>query len=269
MTARITAGAVLVCVLTHGALALDPRKSLTQYSRTVWSQQHGLPQDTIRAIAQTTDGYLWLGTDEGLARFDGYEFVVFNKDNGDLPGNSITALAAARDGSLWIGTSNGLTCYRDKRFRTYTTKQGLPDNAITALVEDRAGTLWIVAGVYLSRYQAGKFTNLAPGPDLPVTALRAIREDWHGELWIGGFGGVGKLVGGRFLPVVDAIAEAHGVSRTVVALAWLLKHPAKIQPIIGSTNPDHIREAAKATDLELTREEWYRLLLAARGEPVP
>ena len=73
----------------------------------------------------------------------------------------------------------------------------------------------------------------------------------------------------QFLPVVDAIAEAHGVSRTVVALAWLLKHPAKIQPIIGSTNPDHIREAAKATDLELTREEWYRLLLAARGEPVP
>jgi predicted oxidoreductase len=73
----------------------------------------------------------------------------------------------------------------------------------------------------------------------------------------------------RFLPVVDALAKAHGVSRTVVALAWLLKHPAKIQPIIGSINPDHIREAAKATDLELTREGWYRLLVAARGEPVP
>jgi signal transduction histidine kinase/ligand-binding sensor domain-containing protein len=198
------AGAVLWCVLTRGALALDPHKSLTQYSRTVWSQEHGLPQDTIRAIAQTTDGYLWLGTDEGLARFDGYEFVVFNKDSGDLPGNSITALAAARDGSLWVGTSDGLTCYRDKRFRTYTTKQGLPDNAITALVADHAGTLWIVAGVYLSRYQDGKFTNLAPGPDLPVTAVRAIREDRHGDLWVGGFGGVGKLVGGRFLPVVDA-----------------------------------------------------------------
>jgi signal transduction histidine kinase/streptogramin lyase len=191
-------------VFTRGALALDPQKNLTQYSRTVWSQQHGLPQDTIRAIAQTTDGYLWLGTDEGLARFDGYEFVVFNKDNGDLPGNSITALAAARDGSLWIGTANGLTCYRDKRFHTYTTKQGLPDNAITALVADHTGTLWIVAGVYLSRYRDGKFTNLAPGPDLPVTAVRAIREDWRGDLWVGGFGGVGKLVGGRFLPVVDA-----------------------------------------------------------------
>jgi len=59
-----------------------------------WTQEQGLPQDTIRAIAQTADGYLWLGTDEGLARFDGYEFVIFSKDNGDLPSNSITALSA-------------------------------------------------------------------------------------------------------------------------------------------------------------------------------
>jgi predicted oxidoreductase len=73
----------------------------------------------------------------------------------------------------------------------------------------------------------------------------------------------------RFLPVLDAIAGAHGVSRTVVALAWLLKHPANILPIIGTTNPDRIREATKAVELDLTREEWYRLLIAARGEPVP
>jgi predicted oxidoreductase len=73
----------------------------------------------------------------------------------------------------------------------------------------------------------------------------------------------------RFLPALEAVAKARGASRTVVALAWLLKHPANIQPIIGTTNPDRIREAAKAADLELTREEWYRLLIAARGEPVP
>jgi predicted oxidoreductase len=73
----------------------------------------------------------------------------------------------------------------------------------------------------------------------------------------------------QFLPAVDAIAKARGVSRTVVALAWLLKHPARILPIVGSINPDHIREATKAAGLELTREEWYRLLIAARGEPMP
>src|ERR1039457_5727200 len=63
-----------------------------------------------------------------------------------------------------------------------------------------------------------------------------------------------------FLPVLEAVAQARGVSRTVVALAWLLKHPAAILPIIGTTNPDRIREATKAADLDLTREEWYRLL---------
>jgi predicted oxidoreductase len=72
-----------------------------------------------------------------------------------------------------------------------------------------------------------------------------------------------------FLPVLDAVAQARGVSRTVVALAWLLKHPAGILPIIGTTNPERIREATQAPKLELTREEWYRLLIAARGEPLP
>ena len=73
----------------------------------------------------------------------------------------------------------------------------------------------------------------------------------------------------KFLPVLDAIAQERGVIRPVVALSWLLKHPSKIIPVVGSTNPERIREAAKADELELTRDEWYRLLLAARGEPLP
>ena len=73
----------------------------------------------------------------------------------------------------------------------------------------------------------------------------------------------------RFLPVVDEVARDRGATRTTVALAWLLKHPGKILPIIGSVRPERIREAAQAVELELTREEWYRLLIAARGEPLP
>jgi predicted oxidoreductase len=68
---------------------------------------------------------------------------------------------------------------------------------------------------------------------------------------------------------LDVIARDRGCSRTAVALAWLLKHPAKIMPVIGTIQPGRIREAATADDLELTREEWYRLLLAARGTPLP
>jgi predicted oxidoreductase len=73
----------------------------------------------------------------------------------------------------------------------------------------------------------------------------------------------------KIVPALDAIAAAHGVSRIVIALAWLLKHPSKIVPIVGSTNPERIRDATKAAEIELTREEWYRLLLAARGTPLP
>lgn len=72
-----------------------------------------------------------------------------------------------------------------------------------------------------------------------------------------------------FLPVLDDIALDRGVSRTAVALAWLLKHPAGIVPIVGSIDPGRIRDAVRATDLNLTREEWYRLFTAARGEPLP
>lgn len=69
--------------------------------------------------------------------------------------------------------------------------------------------------------------------------------------------------------VLDDIAKERGVSRSVIAYAWLLKHPSRIQPIVGSTDPQRIREAVRATEIELTRDEWYRLLLAARGEPLP
>jgi len=69
--------------------------------------------------------------------------------------------------------------------------------------------------------------------------------------------------------LLDKTVKFYGVSRTVLSLAWLLKHPSGIIPIVGSTDPQHIRDAAKADDVNLSREDWYRLLVAARGEPLP
>jgi signal transduction histidine kinase/ligand-binding sensor domain-containing protein len=177
---------VLAACFVHGAWGLDPHKTLTQYSRHVWGQQDGLPQDTVKAIVQTPDGYLWVSTDEGLARFDGFEFTTFSRPTADLPANLITALAASPDGSLWIGTDNGLGMYRDHHFRTYTVKDGLPDNDIRDLYSDHAGTLWIVSGVDVCRFQDGHFTTLKAGVDLPMTSARVVREDAQHNLLVAG-----------------------------------------------------------------------------------
>ncbi|MDB5172272.1 MAG: aldo/keto reductase, partial [Phycisphaerales bacterium] len=73
----------------------------------------------------------------------------------------------------------------------------------------------------------------------------------------------------KLLETLDQTALKYGVSRTIISLAWLLKHPGKIVPIVGSINPERIREAVKADAIDLSREDWYRIYTAARGKPLP
>jgi len=194
----------ILCALP--ALALNPRRALTQYTRTDWTQEHGLPQDTIRTIAQTKDGYLWLGTDEGLARFDGYDFTVFNKENGALPSNTVSALCASADGSLWIGTPGGLSVYRGGKFVEYTKKEGLPDLYINSIAEDKTGAMWIVAGNYLSRFWNGKFSTYGAREGLAIESMRAVHRGRDGSIYVAGFSGIARRVGERFVPVIDRAA---------------------------------------------------------------
>jgi signal transduction histidine kinase/ligand-binding sensor domain-containing protein len=196
------------------ALALNPRRGLTQYTRTDWTQEHGLPQDTIRTITQTRDGYLWLGTDEGLAQFDGYDFTVFNKENGSLPSNTVSALCAAGDGSLWIGTPGGLTVYRDGKFTTYTKKDGLPDIFINSIAEDGSGGMWMVAGNFLSRFQNGKFTTFSAQDGLAIESMRAVHRGRDGIIYVAGFSGVARREGDRFVPVIDRAALGGDIVST-------------------------------------------------------
>jgi signal transduction histidine kinase/ligand-binding sensor domain-containing protein len=182
--------------------ALDPGKSLTQYSMAVWTQQQGLPQDSVRAITQTADGHLWLGTDEGLARFDGYEFVTFTKEHSDLPSNSITSLAAGRDGSLWIGTPSGLVHYANQHFHAYTHNDGMAGDSVDSLFEDHTGKIWIVTEQGLSRFDGTKFVNFLCNQDIPVTKARTVVEDSRQNIYLTGWSAVAKLEDGKFTTVV-------------------------------------------------------------------
>jgi ligand-binding sensor domain-containing protein len=115
-------------------LALEPSTALVNYTRQTWLMENGLPQNTVRALIQTRRGFVWLGTEAGLVRFDGVGFQVFDRNsNPALPGNDISCLLEAPDGALWIGTSEGLARWKDDVVTAYSTRNGLPGNGIRAL----------------------------------------------------------------------------------------------------------------------------------------
>lgn len=195
------------------ALAIDPTRALTQYAHRAWGTDEGLPQGSVSAIAQTPDGYLWLGTQEGLVRFDGMKFTVFDTSNTPgLKSDYVTALYASPGGDLWIGTQGGgLSQHRDGRFSALTTAQGLASDRVKCLWRDRAGALWIgTDGGGLSRLQDGQFTNLSMRDGLPGNSVWALLEDRDGSLWIGTLGGgLAVLKDGhlRTLTVKDGLAS--------------------------------------------------------------
>lgn len=162
-TRRITVLLVVIMPALFGAgvaFALDPKKAVTQYVHDAWTTEDGLPQNSILSIVQTRNGYLWLGTWGGLARFDGVRFTVFDRGNTPaLKNNYIYALYEDREGSLWIVTGGGgLTRFRDGEFITYTTRDGLSSDDLRSICEDHEGNLWIGTMGGVDRLKAGKFT---------------------------------------------------------------------------------------------------------------
>ena len=183
------------------AQSLDPQEPLSQFRHEVWGTQQGLPQNTVLAIARTRDGYLWLGTEAGLARFDGVRFAAFDKSNTpELKSNCISALLEDRQGNLWIGTNGGgLTRFRDGKFQTYGVREGLSGSVVLSLHEDRAGDLWIgTDGGGLDRFSQGRYTVYRAKDGLVDDNVFAIAEDSEGSLWIGTHAGLSRLSHGRF-----------------------------------------------------------------------
>ncbi|MCM2255449.1 MAG: PAS domain S-box protein [Vicinamibacteria bacterium] len=189
--ASLALALALVSAPWAGAQArLDATKALTQYGLDAWNLDQGLPNATVNAVLQTREGYLWLGTFEGLARFDGVRFTVFNRANTPaLRNNGIRALCEDREGGLWIGTNGGgLTRLQDGRFEGFTREQGLTSDIVRALHTDlRDGAVWIgTNGGGLVRYKDGRFE-----PQPPEQAGRvvvALAQERDGTLWAGTLG---------------------------------------------------------------------------------
>ncbi len=187
---RRLAGALLVaCVLLLAcalpALALEPSTPLANYARQAWGMENGLPQNTVQALVQTRDGFVWLGTEVGLVRFDGNGFQAFDRNSSPaLPGSDVRCLLETRDGALWIGTSEGLAQWKDETVTAFTTREGLPGNGIRALVESANGYLWVWTDQGLARLnEEGRFVDATAATGLPAAAMTAVTSDGQGVVW--------------------------------------------------------------------------------------
>jgi ligand-binding sensor domain-containing protein/two-component sensor histidine kinase len=184
--------------LNSPILALDPNRPITQYGYSFWTIKHGLPDTTIWSIAQTLDGYIWLGTPAGLVRFDGVRFTSFN-----FPSNkeaTVENLWVGKDGSLWICSYNtGLSQFKDGQLIPFTKKDGLSSNRVTSFYQDQQGNIWI-GNLYsgLDLLKDNRVINYKEKDGLSNNQVTSITEDNDGALWIATNDGISKLKDGHF-----------------------------------------------------------------------
>lgn len=183
---------LLLAAPLMAAHALTPQQSFHEYARHTWSLDSGLPQISVVSIVQGPQGYMWFGTQDGVARFDGVRFQTL------LPSVWAQALFVDRSGTLWIGIYKGLKYYRDGRFDAPQPAPGFPKLDPGKL--DVIAFLQLADGRVLAGSPQGLYvidgTEIAPYTPLPQAPITSLAQ-WSGAVWAGSTGCVYRIVGGQ------------------------------------------------------------------------
>lgn len=192
----------LLCFCAWPALGL-PSKPLDGYFKEVWSTREGLPHNLIHGIAQTPDGYLWFASWEGVVRYNGIEFRIFDQRAvPELRDNGVLALRLARDGSLLLGTaSGGVVRYQAGRWSVWPGAEAMPQDQVIDLMEGHDGELWVGThsnGV-LRIASNGVITPFGIDAGLPGNSVQKILQGADGTVWVATTSGLARYSGGRFM----------------------------------------------------------------------
>ena len=214
LTATLSCIVLTWCVCTF---ALDPSLDVSQYAHTSWKVRDGFTRGFIESIAQTPDGYLWLGTEFGLVRFDGVRAVPWQPAGTDrLPTGTVYALLVTQDGTLWIGTTKGLATWKKGHLNRFPQFDG---ETILSLLEDHEDTVWVGTG---GPPHSGKICSIRGGRVDCVggdgrlgPGMFPLHEDHNGDLWVGAKDGLWRWKPGnpKFYPLpgeldgIQAIVE--------------------------------------------------------------
>ncbi len=206
---------VLVAICSAiAAWAVDPNRTTSQYVRQKWGAESGFPRGPVYSIAQTSDGYLWIGTERGLLRFDGFEFRFMQSASPVLPALShVLGLAADRDGSLWARLQHPamLLRYKNGIFRDPREDLGHPNASVAAMTPGRDGSLllWVLEGEPSAIVlRGGKFETLAAPANFSRSPVLAFTQTQNGDLWVGTRdAGLFRIVAGRTFQVTDGLPD--------------------------------------------------------------
>ncbi len=188
---RFSRWVLIAWLVARAPVAVIEAAPTPQYTLATWTARDGLPSSYVISLAQDRDGYLWVGTSAGLARFDGRRFVTWPR-NQNLPSPTplVYSVTPTRDGGLWIvfGGLSRIAHDSGGRATTYTTQDGLPEGGMRALVQRQDGTVWAGGSGGLCRFTNGRWEPV-PLPD-NARAVVALAEDREGHLWVGTSRGV-------------------------------------------------------------------------------
>jgi signal transduction histidine kinase/ligand-binding sensor domain-containing protein len=222
---------MLAAALCPCAFGLNPTLDINQYAHKAWMAGEGFSKGSVYAIAQTPDGYLWLGTEFGVARFDGIRSVEWRPPNGEhLSGGRVRSLLAARDGRLWIGTDEGLASWKDGTLTHYAELAG---KSVLSILEDHEATIWVAAwavqntGGRLCAVRGGRVECYGNDGRLG-NGIDGLYEDRRGHLWAGNVDGVWrwKPEPAKFFPmpiVTSSFAEGDGGELFITTLDGVKK----------------------------------------------
>jgi ligand-binding sensor domain-containing protein len=208
--------------ISRHAFALDPSKTLSQYVHRTWQVQQGLPEASIYSIVQTRDGYLWLGTQTGLIRFDGARFTTVDVLGGlQMTGARITQLMEGRDGALWVGTNQaGVVEFKNGKARRYEQRDGLPSGSIQCLFADANDNVWVCTPNGVAELTGGAVHAFGSADGLPEPDVRAGCASPSGTFVAGAdHARISNWNGNRFVSSPLAVPDSASVQAMLCGLA--------------------------------------------------
>ena len=214
--------------------AFGSDRTIAQFAHTAWGPKDGAPS-LVTALAQTSDGYLWLGSPDGLYRFDGLVFERFHpQSGGPFPVRTVSSLLALPNGDLWIGfSSGGISLLRQGNATNYSVREGVPNGVIWSLAQDREGTIWAATSSGLARLEGDRWKEVGKDWSFPGQSASTIFLDGQGTLWVSTEDTLVSLAPGArsFQPTGIRVGAVRQITQLAGGKLWMAETTRSVRPI--------------------------------------